>query len=163
MTATEKENVNNSTPAYTCFCSHFAHVILLNFLEYVAIICGEGNGTPLQYSCLENPRDRGACWAAIYGVAQSRTRLMWLSSSSSSDKMDFPDSSAGKESACQCRRCRRHRFGHWVGRSPWRRKWQPTLVFLACTIPWKEEPGELQAKGSQRVRHDWVDTTEALR
>ena len=34
---------------------------------------GEGNGTPLQYSCLENPRDRGAWWAAIYGVAQSRT------------------------------------------------------------------------------------------
>ena len=44
---------------------------------------GEGNGTPLQYSCLENPRDSGACWAAIYGVAQSRTRLTWLSSSSS--------------------------------------------------------------------------------
>ena len=34
---------------------------------------GEGNGNPLQYSCLENPRDRGACWAAVYGVAQSRT------------------------------------------------------------------------------------------
>ena len=36
---------------------------------------GEGNGTPLQYSCLENPRDGGAWWAAGYGVAQSRTRL----------------------------------------------------------------------------------------
>ena len=36
---------------------------------------GEGDGTPLQYSCLENPMDRGAWWAAIYGVAQSRTRL----------------------------------------------------------------------------------------
>ena len=36
---------------------------------------GEGNGNPLQYSCLENPRDRGAWWAAVYGVAQSRTRL----------------------------------------------------------------------------------------
>ena len=45
---------------------------------------GEGNGTPLQYSCLENPRDRGAWWAAVYGVAQSRTRLKRLSSSSSS-------------------------------------------------------------------------------
>ena len=43
---------------------------------------GERNGNPLQYSCLENPRDRGACWAAVYGVAQSRTRLKWLSSSS---------------------------------------------------------------------------------
>ena len=35
----------------------------------------EGNGNPLQYSCLENPRDRGAWWVAVYGVAQSRTRL----------------------------------------------------------------------------------------
>ena len=41
------------------------------------------NGNPLQCSCLENPRDGGAWWAAIYGVAQSRTRLTWLSSSSS--------------------------------------------------------------------------------
>ena len=45
---------------------------------------GEGNGNPLQCSCLENPRDGGARWAAIYGVTQSRTRLKWLSSSSSS-------------------------------------------------------------------------------
>ena len=44
---------------------------------------GEGNGNPLQCSCLENPRDGGAWWAAIYGVAQSRTRLKRLSSSSS--------------------------------------------------------------------------------
>ena len=43
---------------------------------------GEGNGTPLQYSCLENPMDGGAWWAAVYGVAQSRTRLKRLSSSS---------------------------------------------------------------------------------
>ena len=45
---------------------------------------GEGNGNPLQCSCLEKPRDRGAWWAAIYGVAQGRTRLKWLSCSSSS-------------------------------------------------------------------------------
>ena len=44
---------------------------------------GEGNGTPLQCSCLENPRDGRAWWAAIYGDAQSRTRLKRLSSSSS--------------------------------------------------------------------------------
>ena len=43
---------------------------------------GEGNCNPLQCSCLENPRDRGAWWAAVYGVAQSRTRLKRLSSSS---------------------------------------------------------------------------------
>ena len=42
---------------------------------------GEGNGNPLQCSCLQNPRDGGAWWAAIYGVAQSRMRLKWLSSS----------------------------------------------------------------------------------
>ena len=46
---------------------------------------GEGNGNPLQRSCLENPRDSGAWWAAVYGVAQSRTRRKQLSSSSSSD------------------------------------------------------------------------------
>ena len=45
---------------------------------------GEGNGNPLQCSCQENPRDRGAWWAAVSGVAQSRTRLKRLSSSSSS-------------------------------------------------------------------------------
>ena len=45
---------------------------------------GEGNGNPLQYSCLENPRDRGSWWAAVCGVAQSRTRLKQLSSNSSS-------------------------------------------------------------------------------
>ena len=44
---------------------------------------GEGNGNPLQYSCLENPRDGGAWQAAVYGVTQSRTRLKRLSSSSS--------------------------------------------------------------------------------
>ena len=44
---------------------------------------GKGNGNPLQYSCLENPRDRGACWAAVYGVSQSQTRLTRLGSSSS--------------------------------------------------------------------------------
>ena len=44
---------------------------------------GEGNGNPLQCSCLESPRDGGAWWAAVYGVSQSQTRLKWLSSSSS--------------------------------------------------------------------------------
>ena len=44
---------------------------------------GEGNGNPLQGFCLENPRDGGAWWAAIYGVVQSRTRLKRLNSSSS--------------------------------------------------------------------------------
>ena len=49
-----------------------------------SILVGEGNGNLLQYSCLENCRDGGAWWAAVYGVAQSRTQLKRLSSSSSS-------------------------------------------------------------------------------
>ena len=68
---------------------------------------GEGNGTPLQYSCLENPMDGGAWWAAVHGVAQSWTRL--------SDSLSLST------------------FLHW------RRKWQPTPVFL---------PGESQGRGS---------------
>ena len=47
---------------------------------------GEGNGNPLQCPCLEDPRDSGAWWAAVYGAAQGRTRLKQLSSSSSSSR-----------------------------------------------------------------------------
>ena len=54
-------------------------------LFHFSLSCiGEGNGNPLQNSCLENPRDEGAWWAAIYGVSQNQTRLKQLSSSSSS-------------------------------------------------------------------------------
>ena len=80
---------------------------------------GEGDGTPLQYSCLEYPMDRGAWWAAVHGVAKSRTRLS-----------DFT-------------------FMHW------RRKWQPTPVFV---------PGESQGRGSLVGCRLWgcteLDTTE---
>ena len=54
---------------------------LLHFHFSLSCI-GEGNGNPLQCSCLENPRDGGAWWAAVYGIAQSRTWLKWLSNSS---------------------------------------------------------------------------------
>ena len=48
---------------------------------HFSVLCiGEGNGNPLQCSCLENPRDGGAWWAAVYGVTSSRTRLKRLSS-----------------------------------------------------------------------------------
>ena len=60
----------------------------LHFLFSLSCI-GEGNGNPLQCSCLENPRDGGAWWAAIYGVAQSRTRLKRLSSSSTATWIDL--------------------------------------------------------------------------
>ena len=69
---------------------------------------GEGNGTPLQCSCLENPRDGGAWWAAVYGVAQSQTRLKRLSSSSSS-------SNSGSVVKTPCFHCRGHRFNPWSG------------------------------------------------
>ena len=53
-------------------------------LSLLILCIGEGNVNPLQCSCLENPRDGGAWWAAVHGVAQSWTRLTWLSSSNSS-------------------------------------------------------------------------------
>ena len=56
---------------------------------------GEGNGNPLQCSCLEIPRDGGAWWAAVYGVAQSQTRLKLFST-----LWGFPSGSDGKESTC---------------------------------------------------------------
>ena len=56
---------------------------------------GEGNGNPLQCSCLENPRDGGAWWAAVYGVAQSWTRLKWLGSI---ENLGLPRWLSGKES-----------------------------------------------------------------
>ena len=60
----------------------------LHFIFSLSCI-GEGNGNPLQCSCLENPRDGGAWWAAVYGVAQSQTQLKRLSSSSSSHSIQF--------------------------------------------------------------------------
>ena len=55
-------------------------------LHFSLSYTGEGNDSPLQCSCLENPRDRGAWWAAVYGVAQSWTRLTRLSSSSNTNE-----------------------------------------------------------------------------
>ena len=76
---------------------------------------GEGNGNPLQYSCLENPMDGGALQAAVHGVSKSQTRLS-----------DFTFT-----------------FMHW------RRKWQPTPVFL---------PGESQGRRSLMGCHLWGRT-----
>ena len=65
---------------------------------------------------------------------------------------------SGKESACQCRRIRRHGFNRWMRKIPWRRKWQPTPVFLSGKILWTLEPGRLWFMGSQRVGHNGTDT-----
>ena len=62
--------------------------------HYFSLLCiGEGNGNPLQCSCLENPRDGGAWWSAVYGLTQSQTRLKWLSGkyiTESTRKLIFP-------------------------------------------------------------------------
>ena len=66
------------------FCVIFISFFIMCSLSLSLLCIGEGNGNPLQCSCLENPRDGRAWWAAVYGVTQSRTRLKRLSSSSSS-------------------------------------------------------------------------------
>ena len=62
-------------------------------------------------------------------------------------KWGFPSGTSSKELASQCRRCKRPELDPWVGRIPWRRAWQPTLVFLPGESPWTEEPGGLQFLG----------------
>ena len=121
-------------------------------LHFSLLCIGEGNGNPLQCSCLENPRDRGARWAAVYGVAQSRTRLTQLSSSSSSLVLGFPGGASSREPACQCRRHKRCGFDPWVRKISWRRAWQPTPVF------W---PGEFHELYSLWGRKE-LDMTERL-
>ena len=74
-------NKGLSSQGYGFSCGH---VERLHFHFSLSCI-GGGNGNPLQCSCLENPRDGRAWWAAVYGVAQSRTRLKRLSSSSSNE------------------------------------------------------------------------------
>ena len=64
-------------------------VFISRYFHFSLSCIGEGNGNALQYSCLENPRDRGAWWAAVYGVAQSRTQLKRVSSSSSIPSIPF--------------------------------------------------------------------------
>ena len=96
----------------------------------------EGNGTPLQYSCLENPVDGGAWWAAVYGVAQSQTRLKWLSISLAGTQ-ELWVQSLGHEDSLE-------------------KEMATHSSILAWKIPWTEQPGGLQSMGLQRVAHDWV-------
>ena len=53
----------------------FQHLLALDVIDLIAYLTGEGNGNPLQYSCLGNPMDGGAWWAAVHGVAKSQARL----------------------------------------------------------------------------------------
>ena len=61
-----------------------------------------------------------------------------------------------------CLKCGRPGFNPWVGKIPWSRAWQPTLVFLPGESSWTEEPGGLQSPGSKRVGHDWVTKHKIL-
>ena len=145
------------------------------------LLTGEGNGNPLQCSCLENPRDGGAWWAAVYGVAQSRTQLKRLSSKlltveikirsrsqrfQGQNKKDLRKNVLTywasqmelvvKIPACQCRRRKRCRFNSWVRKIPWSRKWQPTPVFLPG-----ESHGQQSLEGYSPQGGRESDTTEA--
>ena len=62
---------------------------------------------------------------------------------------------SGKESACQCRRRRRHGFNPWVGKMPWRREWLPTLVFTP-----RKTPGQRSLAGYSPWGCNELDTTE---
>ena len=84
-------------------------------------------------------------------VARSQTRLRDFHFQRT--LRGFPGGASGKEPACQCRRAKGRGFNLWVRKILWRRKWQPTPVFLPGESPLTEEPGRLST-GSQRVRHD---------
>ena len=73
-----KNRVQRSGWVYQFFCGCFEELPQTGWLKTTELffpLVGEGNGTPLQYSCLENPMDGGAWWAAVHGVAKSQTRL----------------------------------------------------------------------------------------
>ena len=69
--------------------------------------------------------------------------------------LGFPGGAHGKESICQCRKHKRHRFDPWVGNIPWRRVWQPTPVFLP-----REPHGQRSLAGYGPWGHRELDTTE---
>ena len=112
---------------------------------------GEGNGNPLQCSCLENPKDGGAWWAAVYGVAQSRTRLKQLSSSTSSRAFLLAQTLKNLPAMWETQ------VRSLGGEDPWRRKWLPTPVFLPG-----ESHGQRSLAGYSLLGYKESDTTEQL-
>ena len=117
---------------------------------------GEGNGNPIQCLCLENPRDGGAWWAAVCGVAQSRTRLKRLSSISSSTEHGFPGGSVVKNLPANAVDAR-DGFDPWVGKIPWRKEWKLTSV----SLPGKTmDTGAWQAT-AQGVTRSWTRLSTA--
>ena len=85
---------------------------------------------------------------AKYNLNAHQLMSEWINQIWHNHTMDWWFSA--KESTCQCRR---HRLDFWVGKIPWRRKGQPTPVFLSEKISCMEEPGGLQSMGSQRAGH----------
>ena len=131
---------------------------------------GEGNGNPLQCSCLENPRDGGAWWATVCGVTQSRTRLKRLSSSSSSIQ---PGEGNGTPLQYSClenpmdggawlaavhevlkSQTRLSDFTFTFHFSALEKEMAAHSSVLAWRIPGTGEPGGLPSMGSHRVGHD---------
>ena len=111
---------------------------------------GEGNGNPLQCSCLENPRDWGAWWAAVYGVAQSWTQLTWLSSSSSNPlgHRFHWDPGERYRKACQLHLLQAPFSGIAWPKSGWK-KGCPQMIRFFPTCFWFS--GELDVKTSMTV------------
>ena len=85
---------------------------------------GEGSGHPLQCSCLENPRDAGAWWAAVYGVTQSRTRLQWLSSSMGNLLIFLEESN----------------FGNWFAVFMFSVSWIFIIIYYLSYLLWYHSP-----------------------
>ena len=122
---------------------------------------GEGNGNPPQCSCLENPGDRGAWWAAVYGVTQSRTWLKWRSSSSSKD---LPGASqvalvvknplANAEDAGD--------MSSIPGSQDSLEEWQPTPVFLPGESHGQWSLAGYSPEGHKESDHDWSDTAHSV-
>ena len=113
--------------------------------DFLLSCIGEGNGNPLQCSCLENPRDGGVWWAAVYGVAQSRTRLKWLSSSSSfngSNVWDNDQFILYYDSVAKCsheyKKPRLRTSILWSCREQWLLKWNPH--YFPCCIIFSASP-----------------------
>ena len=120
---------------------------------------GGGNGNPLQCSCLENPRDGGAQWAVVCGVAQSRTRLKRLSSSSSSTYscLENPVDGGAWWAAVHGVANSQTRLGNFIFTFHFHaleKEMATHSSVLTWRIPGTSEPGGLPSMGLHRVGHD---------
>ena len=112
---------------------------------------GEGNGNPLQCSFVENPRDGGACWASVYGVAQSRTQLKRLSSSSSSSQKGSCKQRASlvAQMIKNLPAVQEMQDRSLAWEDPLEKEMATHSSLLAWKTPWAEEPIRIQSMGSQ--------------